>query len=153
MAKSRDTFNKSEKEKKRLKKRQEKEEKKESRRSNSSKSGNLDDMIAYVDADGNITDTPPDPGRKSEIDLDSIEISVSRHEDSEPEILVRKGKVSFFNSSKGYGFIKDEQTQSSIFFHIKGIIDEVQEGDVVSFETEKTPKGLSAVEVRRFKKD
>ncbi|EON78151.1 cold shock protein [Lunatimonas lonarensis] len=150
MAKSRETFNKKEKEKKRLKKKQDKEEKKEARKTSTHKGGDLSDMIAYVDADGNITDTPPDPHRKmEEVDLESIEVSVSRKSESEEEEdTIRKGKISFFNTSKGYGFIKDQITQESIFFHVNGLVDQVAEGDLVTFDTEKTPKGLSAVEVK-----
>ncbi|WP_209328800.1 cold-shock protein [Lunatimonas salinarum] len=150
MAKSRETFNKKEKEKKRLKKKQDKEEKKEARKTHSSKGGGFSDMIAYVDAEGNITDTPPDPQSKmEEVELESIEISVSRKSELEEEQdTVRKGKVSFFNTSKGYGFIRDQITQESIFFHVNGLVDQVAEGDTVVFDTEKTPKGLSAVEVK-----
>ena len=63
MAKSQQTFSKSEKEKKRLKKRQEKEAKKLARKEEEKNSG-LDSMMAYVDEFGNITDTPPDPTKK-----------------------------------------------------------------------------------------
>ncbi|MFC4871833.1 cold-shock protein [Negadavirga shengliensis] len=153
MAKSRETFNKKEKEKKRLKKKQEKEEKKEARKASSSRGGDLDDMIAYVDADGNITSTPPDPSEKrKKIELEDIEVSVSKQAPVDPEDLRRKGKVTFFNTSKGYGFIKDLETQESIFVHVKGLIDDIQENDQVTFETEKTPKGLSAVDVKLVEK-
>jgi cold shock CspA family protein len=153
MAKSRETYNKKEKEKKRLKKKQDKEEKKEARKSVSNKGGEFDDMIAYVDADGNITDTPPDPTQRKKVEAESIAVSVSRKADVEPEDLVRTGKVTFFNASKGYGFIKDQESQESIFVHVKGLIDTIEENDKVTFETEKTPKGLSAVEVRLVKKE
>ncbi|WP_194775859.1 cold-shock protein [Pararhodonellum marinum] len=152
MAKSRETFNKKEKEKLRLKKKQEKEEKKEARRANSDKGGSLDDMIAYVDADGNITDTPPDPTKKRVIEAESIQVSTSKQADIEPEDLIRKGTVTFFNDSKGYGFIKDQENQESIFVHLNGCIDAIQENDKVTFETERTPKGLSAIEVKLIPK-
>ena len=63
MAKSQDTYNKKEKEKKRLKKRLEKKARAEERKANS-EGGELENMMAYVDEDGNITDTPPDPTKK-----------------------------------------------------------------------------------------
>jgi hypothetical protein len=66
-----DTYNKKEKEKKRLKKRLEKQKKREERKDNPGASG-FDDMIAYVDENGMITDTPPDLTNKLEIDVDSI---------------------------------------------------------------------------------
>jgi len=148
MAKSRETFNKKEKEKKRLKKKQDKDEKKVARKANTDKSGDLDDMIAYVDADGNITSTPPDPLKKRIVIAENIQIGVSRQEDIEPEDPTRKGTVTFFNSSKGYGFIKDQESQESIFVHLNGCIDSIQESDKVTFETERTPKGLSAIKVK-----
>ena len=73
MAKSQNAFIKQENEKKRLKKRKDKLQKKEERKLNSSEGG-LDSMIAYVDENGNITDTPPDPTRKTKIDASTIEI-------------------------------------------------------------------------------
>jgi cold shock CspA family protein len=62
---------------------------------------------------------------------------------------VRKGKVAFFNTSKGYGFIKDLLTQESIFVHINGLIDSVNENDNVTFERMKGPKGWNAVKVKK----
>ena len=76
MGKSQQTFSKTEKEKKKIKKRKEKEAKKQERKENSNKGGNFEDMIAYVDADGNLTDTPPDPSQKVEVEAESIEIGV-----------------------------------------------------------------------------
>ena len=64
MAKSKETFNKKEKEKKRLKERQEKKERMEYRKANATKGKSLDDMMAYIDENGNISSTPPDPKKK-----------------------------------------------------------------------------------------
>ena len=61
MGRSQETFNKKEREKKRRKKRQEKLEKKEERKSNSNKGKRLEEMFSYVDENGNLTSTPPDP--------------------------------------------------------------------------------------------
>src|SRR3989344_992184 len=63
----------------------------------------------------------------------------------------RTGIVSFFDSSKGYGFIKDLETQESIFTHIGKHLEEIKEGNKVTFRTEKGPKGMNAVEVRKAK--
>src|SRR5690606_19482893 len=131
MAKSQETFNKKEKEKKRLKKKQDKEQKREERKAHSDKGKSMDDMLAYVDADGNITSTPPDPTKKNEIKTEDSQIGVSRQGAPDPEDLLRKGTVTFFNDSKGYGFIKDQETQESIFVHINGLEDKVGEGDKV----------------------
>jgi len=151
MGRSQETFGKKENEKKKQKKRKDKEEKKEERKANASKGQNLEDMMAYVDENGNITSTPPDPKKKNIVNQESIQIRVSKQQDIDPEDLLRKGKVTFFNESKGYGFIKDLVTQESIFVHMKGLLDQIKENDQVTFETEKTPKGLSAVKVKRLK--
>ena len=58
------------------------------------------------------------------------------------------GKVKFFNDSKGYGFIKDENSEKEYFVHVTGLIDEVREGDEVTYELEEGRKGLNAVNVK-----
>ncbi len=126
MAKSQQTYNKKEKEKKRLKKRQDKLLKKEERKANSA-GGGLDAMMAYVDENGMITDTPPDPTKKKKvIKAENIEIGVPKREE-EIEETVKTGKVSFFDSSKGFGFILDIKSQEKYFVHVSGLIDEVAE--------------------------
>jgi cold shock CspA family protein len=147
MAKSQETFNKKEKEKKRLKKRQDKQQKKEERKSTSNQ--DFDSMIAYVDEDGNITDTPPDPTiKKKKIDAKSIEIGVPKREDVVE--TVRKGRIEFFNDSKGYGFIKELETQEKFFVHVNGLLEDVRENDKVSFELERGMKGMNAVKVKKI---
>jgi len=105
MGKSQETFSKKEKEKKRLKKRQDKLVKKEERKS-TSEGGSLESMMAYVDEFGNLSDTPPDPLKKKKIIASNIEIGIPKRED-EPQVTGRQGKITYFNDSKGYGFIKD----------------------------------------------
>ncbi len=144
MGRSQETFGKKEKEKKRLKKRQDKQKRKDERKSNST-GGGLDDMIAYVDENGRIVDTPPDITKKEEIDIESIAISVAKKEEEDP---IRKGRVEFFNNDKGYGFIKDLDNQEKYFVHVNGLIDTIKEGDKVIFELEKGLKGLIAVRVK-----
>jgi cold shock CspA family protein len=148
MAKSSETFNKKENEKKRLKKKKDKEQKKEDRKANEGKAKSFDDMIAYVDENGNLTSTPPDPSKKRIVNIEEIQIGVAKKEEQEAEDLLRKGTVSFFNTSKGYGFIKDHVSQESIFVHINGLVDSIKENDKVTFTTEQTPKGKSAVDVK-----
>ena len=147
MARSQETFNKKEKESKKLKKRKDKEIKKEERKANSGKGGSLDDMMAYVDEHGNITSTPPDPSKKIVINEEDIQIGVAKREDAGPE-EPKTGKVTFFNDSKGYGFIKDSMNQESYFVHVHGCIDEIQEGDNVTYELERGQKGWNAVNVK-----
>ena len=79
--------------------------------------------------------------------LDFMQISVSRTEPGEAVEVVRTGIVTFFNDSKGYGFIKDLESQESVFVHINGLVDRVKERDKVKFETERGHKGLNAVKV------
>lgn len=149
MGRSQETFSKKEKEKKRLKKRQDKEQKKEERKASSNKGQGLDDMLAYVDDEGNITSTPPDPTKKKkEVKQEDIQIGVPKQEDLDPADLTRTGTITFFNTSKGYGFIKDSETQESIFVHQNDLGSPVKENDKVTFEVEKGLKGLNAVNVK-----
>lgn len=150
MARAQETFNKKEKEKKRLKKREEKMKKKEARKANS-KGGDFESMIAYVDENGHLTDTPPDPSKKVKVDADSIVIGIPRKEDyEEEEVADKTGKVSYFDTSKGFGFIIDSVSQEKYFVHISGLIDEVIENDKVTFELEKGLKGMNAVRVKKI---
>lgn len=148
MAKSQQTFNKKEKEKKRLKKRQDKLKKQEERKSNS-KGSSLEDMIVYVDEFGNLTDTPPDPTKKEKIKAENIEVSIPKKEDVK-EDPIRKGKVDYYDTSKGFGFIIDLDNQEKYFFHVKGLLEDVNERDRVQFELEQGMKGLNAVRVKRI---
>ena len=150
MARAQETFNKKEKEKKRLKKREEKMKKKEARKA-SSKGGDFENMIAYVDENGHLTDTPPDPSKKVKVDAESIVIGIPRKEDyEEEEVADKTGKVSYFDTSKGFGFIIDSVSQEKYFVHISGLIDEVLENDKVTFELEKGLKGMNAVRVKKI---
>ena len=145
MARSKATFGKREKEKKRLQKRKEKEQRKEERKANASKS--FEDMIAYTDQFGNIISEPPDPATQEEIKKDDIEIG-ARNKGTENSLnLSRKGIVTFFNDGKGYGFIRDLESKESIFVHVDGLMNPIQENDKVTFETAKGPKGPIAVKV------
>ncbi|WP_108804323.1 cold-shock protein [Aquimarina sp. Aq107] len=149
MAKSQQTFSKIEKEKKKQKKREEKQKKKEERRANSKKGSGFDNMIAYVDENGHLTDTPPDPSKKKKIKAENIEIGIPKKEHVE-EDPIKKGKVAFFNDSKGYGFITEHETQEKFFVHVNGLMQEVKEGDKVQFELEMGMKGLNAVRVKKI---
>ena len=61
---------------------------------------------------------------------------------------MNKGTVKFFNDSKGFGFIIDDESKKEYFVHVSGLIDEVREGDEVEFELEEGRKGLNAVNVK-----
>ena len=149
MAKSQQTFNKKEKEKNRLKKQKEKQQRREERKANAKKGGSLDDMIAYVDANGNITDTPPDPAEKEKIDPSTIEVSIPRKEEGDDD-PIRTGIVEFFNDAKGFGFIKDLDSKEKIFVHVNNTEEEIREGNKVSFEVEQGLKGPNAIRVSKI---
>jgi cold shock CspA family protein len=149
MGRSQETFSKKEVRKKKEKKRLEKEKKRLAKK-DSDKSG-LDDMIAYVDENGMITSTPPEPGKKNKTKAEDIEISIPKQEPPDPADLIRKGRLTFFNETKGYGFIEDSDNGHSIFVHINEFQDDIMKGDRVSFETEKGNRGLAAVRVKLIK--
>lgn len=151
MAKSQQTFNKSEKEKKRLKKREDKKKKKEARKLEA-KENPKGIEFAYVDFNGNLTDTPPDPSLKEKVVADTIEIGIPKKDESDVEAFnpIRNGKVSFFDSSKGFGFIIDSENNEKYFTHVSGLIDEIFENDTVSFELEKGQRGMNAVRVKKI---
>lgn len=58
------------------------------------------------------------------------------------------GTVKFFNNAKGFGFITPDDGSKDVFVHVNGLIDEINEGDKVSYDVEETPKGLSASNVK-----
>ncbi|QEC79288.1 cold-shock protein [Mucilaginibacter ginsenosidivorax] len=149
MGRSVETFSKKEREKKKFKKQLDKKDKAEERKANSGKGKGLEDMMAYIDENGNITSTPPDPAKKKKIIAEDIQIGVPKQENLAPADPVRKGVVAFYNESKGYGFIKDLLSQESIFVHANGLTEAIQENDKVTFETEQGAKGLNAVKVKK----
>jgi cold shock protein len=61
---------------------------------------------------------------------------------------MKEGKVKFFNVSKGFGFIKDSESEKEYFVHATGLIDQIRENDVVTFELQEGKKGLNAVNVK-----
>ena len=145
MAGSQESFNKRDKEKKRLKKRQDKLNKIANRKANTQNGGS---MFAYVDENGRITDAPPDPSTRKKIDADSIQLGVPKR-DAEEVPTIRKGRVEFFNASKGFGFIKEADTQEKYFVHANNLTEVIMENDMVTFEIERSFKGLNAVRVKK----
>jgi cold shock CspA family protein len=78
---------------------------------------------------------------------EDIQIGVPKRVDVVQD-TVRKGIVTFFNDSKGYGFIKDSETQESIFVHANGLLDPIKDNNKVTFEVEMGHKGPNAVKVK-----
>ena len=147
MGRSQETFNKKAVRNKKEKKRKDKEAKMAARRENK-KPATLDSMIAYVDEYGNFTDTPPDPSVKREvIKAEDIIIGIPKKESIEDMDPIRRGTVTYFNDDKGYGFIKDSETQDSIFVHISNTLEDIRENNVVKFEVAMGEKGPTAVKV------
>ncbi|UFH56607.1 cold-shock protein [Spirosoma sp. KNUC1025] len=144
-----ETFSKREKENQRQKKKKEKQEKREKRKATSPKGQSLDQMLAYVDENGNLSSAPPDPRRKRQVNEEDISISVPKQEAGPQQEVIHHGIVSFFNDSKGYGFIRDLQTQVSIFVHINALLEPIGEQDKVSFAISMTPKGPNAIDVKK----
>lgn len=144
-----ETQGKKEKEKKKQKARQAKEEKKEERKANNNKGKGLEDMLAYIDENGNLSSTPPDPAKMKEMNFEDIQLGAAKVIPVDPADLIRKGVVKFFNTDKGYGFINDLKSQDSVFVHINQLTEPIKEGDKVTFEVERGPKGPNAVRVKK----
>lgn len=151
MGRSQESFHKKDVRSKKEKKRKEKEKKKLARKEVEKKSS-LDDMIAYVDENGMLVSEPPDPTKKKKIKAEDVKLGVPSREGDNDFDPIRKGVVSFFNDSKGFGFIKDMETKESIFVHINNVDDgELKENNLVSYEVEHGPKGPTAVRVKLMK--
>ncbi|MBE0675020.1 MAG: cold shock domain-containing protein [Bacteroidales bacterium] len=147
MGRSQESFNKKEVRNKKAKKRKEKEEKKQAKKGQEKNS--FEDMIAYVDEFGVISSTPPDPKRKKTvINPDDIVLGATVREPDPTQGRERKGIVTFFNDSKGYGFIRDLATGESVFVHANSVAEPITEGNTVSFEIGAGQKGPAANNVK-----
>jgi len=80
--------------------------------------------------------------------LETRKIVVSLHKLLKNQSIMNKGIVKFFNNSKGFGFIKDEESNKEYFVHASGLIDEIRENDEVTFTLQEGKKGLNAVNVK-----
>jgi cold shock CspA family protein len=146
MARPKGISSKREKEKQRQKEKREKREKMEERRATQAKGKSLDEMMAYIDEDGNITSVPPDPSKKKVLNVEDIEIGVPKLPKSQD--ILREGRIDYFDGSKGFGFILQNNGEK-IFFHINQATYQVQEGDIVNYTVERGPKGWNAVGVAK----
>lgn len=143
-----ETWNKKEREKKKQQEKKEKAERKLERKEQAKNGNNLDNMIAYLDENGNLSSTPPDPKKKIIVNVEDVQIGVAKQAPINPEDLIRKGVVTFFNDAKGYGFIRDIETQESLFVHANALSEPIKEQNKVSFEVEMGPKGANAINVK-----
>ncbi|MEL6135167.1 MAG: cold shock domain-containing protein, partial [Bacteroidota bacterium] len=104
--------------------------------------------IMYMDEMGNFTTVPPHLQERTENKLEDIQISVPKKEEREAVETIRNGRVKFFNTEKGYGFIIDDETGESYFAHANNLIDEITDNDKVTFEIGSGPKGPIAMDVK-----
>ena len=146
MARSQNSFNKKEREKKKAQKRKEKVAKRIERKDNVGDTS-MDSMMIYLDANGNFVNTPPDETQKGEVDETSIQISTPKSApiDFDAE---RRGKVTFYNDQKGYGFIEQDGTQEKFFLHHTNLTGHVEESTKVKFKIKKGEKGFDAIDVK-----
>lgn len=152
MGRAQETFNKKEVKNKKEKKRKEKEKKRLIKKETGKKSS-FDDMIAYVDEYGKLSSTPPDPSKKINVEANGIELSATKNEPLQKNFLVRKGVVTFFNDSKGFGFIRDMESKQSVFVHANNLEEQIKENNIVVFEIGKGPKGPTALKVKLFREE
>jgi cold shock CspA family protein len=108
-------------------------------------------MIAYVDEFGKISATPPDPDKKIIIAAESIELKITKNNPGAAPDFIRKGVVISYNNSKGYGFIRDLETNRNVFVHANNLLEPVVENNIVIFEIGKGMKGPAAMKVKLFK--
>lgn len=141
------TTGKKDREKLKLQKRQEKIKRKEERVGGGARS--FDDMLAYVDVNGQLQSTPQDR-MGAEIDVEDIVISIAKQE--QVELLPLEGRVDHFNESKGYGFIKESLNNEKYFFHISSAPANIAEGAIVTFEIERGVRGINAVRISMINK-
>jgi cold shock CspA family protein len=152
MGRSQETYNKKEVRNKKEKKRKDKAQKRVIRKSEPKKS-NFDDMIAYVDEFGRITSSPPDPDKKSIVVAENIELNATRNNSQGIPDFIRKGVVISFNDSRGFGFIRDMETNQRVFVHANSLLEPIKENNIVVFEIGKGAKGPSAMKVKLFKEE
>ena len=139
-----ESFSKKEKIKKKIAKQKEKTARREDRKENNDKGKDLEDMMMYVDQYGQLTSTPPDKNDRIDVDVNNIQLGAAPIEADE---AVKIGIVTFL-SEKGYGFITADSMRENVFFHTNNCSEMVKKGHKVTFEIEKSPKGLVAVEIK-----
>ncbi len=149
MGKSQETSNKKDREKKKHLKQNEKDQKRQERKNNAKKGQTLEEQFGYVDEYGRLTDTPPTGIKKAEVNIEDIVLGATMRIDEKPEDLIRTGTVTFFNDSKGYGFIRDTANGNSVFVHINAALYQIKENDKVTFEIVNGQKGPAADKVQK----
>ena len=144
MAKS-NSFSKREIEKNKRQKRKEKQKRREARKLQPADT--FEEMIAYVDSYGVITDERPEQDEIEEVKLSDIEISIPPKEPGERKENPT-GRVDFYNERRGFGFINAEDSLGEYFFHRSNVVYAIKEWDRVSFRLEQGPRGMNAVDIK-----
>jgi cold shock CspA family protein len=98
-----------------------------------------------------ISSTPPDPDKKTIIVAENIELSNTKNKPDAAADFMRKGVVTFYNDSKGFGFIRDLASNQRVFVHANNLLEPIKENNIVVFESGKGPKGISAMKVKPLK--
>lgn len=150
MARPSETNNKKQREIKKQQHLREKKQKAEERKAGR-KPKALEDMMAYLDENGNISNQPPDLSKRKEIALEDIQIGTPTLEErgTVDADLAHKGRISFFNRNKGYGFIQAENGGERLFFHVQYLNEDVEEGDMVTFIPGRGPRGPQAMDISK----
>ncbi|WP_232826055.1 cold-shock protein [Chitinophaga alhagiae] len=119
------------------------------RKLNNDKGKSLEDMLAFVDENGNLTPVPPKSANEGAGLHELATVARNRATPHAPPAEpARTGVISFFNTSKGFGFIADDNAKESVFFHANQLLGPVKEKDKVSFERERTSRGYNARNVK-----
>ncbi|RYY66272.1 MAG: cold shock domain-containing protein [Chitinophagaceae bacterium] len=147
MARSKETFSKKEIENRKRKQRQEKKERMAARKEQGPKS--FDDMIAYLDENGNLSTTPLDIKNKKVYKLEEVPDAVPKAEAYIPDNQMHQGTVQYFSKSKGFGFIQDGTTGERIFVHKDQCNFPITETDKVTYLKRMGDRGLMAMNVRK----
>lgn len=143
-----ESFSKKDQKNKKAKAKEAKAQKMRDRKLNNDKGKGLEDMLAYVDENGNLTSVPP--GQKTD-SISAEELAAMASVPSRPaEDPTRTGVITFFNSGKGFGFITDDSSKDSVFFHMNDLSHPVKERDRVSFLRERSPRGYNARNVTKI---
>lgn len=138
-----ETFSKKEREKKKRQIRLEKEQRKQERKEQSRNGNNMDEMMAYLDVEGNLTNLPPDQQPRHQRKPDNSN-------NSKNDGSFRTGTIKFIDYKKGFGFIKDSVTQESIFVQTNVLPATVNKTGKVKFKTRQDSRGLSAIFVENI---
>ncbi len=141
-----ETFAKKELQKKRAKKKQDKMEKKEERKANNNKGKSFEDMLVYLDENGNLTDVHPDKQIKGK----PTETHNNSNNKPTTEGIQFTGTVALFFEDKNYGFISEDKTNANVFVHGNSLKEALKVKDKVSYKKERTPKGYSAFDVKKI---